>query len=66
MDNKTKGGLLDYDAAKKLFERIIREKVGKGLRPPGAFAFPSRSGASDAAERARFCRAFPASAGITD
>jgi bifunctional non-homologous end joining protein LigD len=30
MDNKTKGGLLDYDAAKKLFERIIREKVAKG------------------------------------
>ena len=36
MDNKTKGGLLDYDAAKKLFERIIREKVAKGYDSTGA------------------------------
>ena len=59
MDNKTKGGLLDYDAAKKLFERIIREKVAKGyvrlaLTPSAVKAAPVMPPSEPEIERRHF------------
>jgi bifunctional non-homologous end joining protein LigD len=33
IDNKTKSGPIAFDAAKKLFDKVVREKTAKGYRP---------------------------------
>ena len=37
-DNKTKNGPLPYDEAKAIFDRVLREKIGKGYIKSGAKA----------------------------